>query len=159
MTSRKPAARWRGDDGGMRRYPFAALAALLLATFAACDGGGGPEPTYTLKIDGPETLAVDTETVVLTGEGFVPAGSSCPGGCEGPLPPPVFGQLGPYTLRWENAAGALSGAITLAWICNCGGSAPYWISVVPLRPGDNRIVVTQRAGGVEQRDEVLVTRR
>ena len=144
----------------MRCRPLVAIvAALVLGSFAACDGGSGPEPTYTLKIDGPEALAVDTDSITLTGEGFVPAGSSCPGGCEGPLPPPVFGNLGPYTLGWENAASLLSGAIALRWICNCGGSAPFWIAVVPLLPGDNRIVVTQRAGMVEQRDEVLVTRR
>jgi len=75
------------------------------------------------------------------------------------VPPPVFGQLGPYTLTWANAATGEKGEMRLSWICNCGGSAPYWMTNVPLAPGENRIAVMMRAGLYEQNAEVVVTRQ
>jgi hypothetical protein len=70
----------------------------------------------------------------------------------------VFGRLGSYELGWLNVASGERGSMTLSWICNCGGSAPYWITTVPLVAGPNKIEVTMRAGGFEQRDGIVVTR-
>jgi hypothetical protein len=98
------------------------------------------------------------QSVTLTGDGFLPPGSTCQAECPGPLPPPTYGRLGGYELRWLNVASGEQGSTALSWICNCGGSAPYWIATVPLLPGPNKIEVTMRAGGFEQHDEVVVTR-
>lgn len=134
-----------------------AMAWLALVAVAACAGGGDDDRGGALRITDVVVLQ-DTQSVLLQGDGFLPPGSSCPGRCEW-LGPPVFGQLGTYTLRWENTTSATSGEIGLRWICNCGGSAPFWSTLVPLVPGENRIVVTERAGATQQRAEVSVTRR
>lgn len=137
-----------------------ALLLLLLPAASGCGGGGGDDgPAYALTIDGPAQVDTSTASVLITGTGFLPPGSTCPGGCSGPLPPPVFGDLGAYTLSWANAATGGSGTMRLAWVCNCGGSAPYWLEPVPLAVGENLITVTQTAGALRQQDTVTVTRR
>lgn len=140
----------------MRR---AALALVLLPAASGCGGGGDDGPSYTLAIDGPVAVETGAASVLLSGSGFLPPGSTCPGGCSGTLPPPVFGELGAYTLTWANAATGGSGTMQLAWVCNCGGSAPYWLQTVPLAAGENLITVTQAAGSQRQQDRVTVTRR
>ena len=95
---------------------------------------------------------------MLTGTGFLPPGSTCPGDCTGLLPPPVFGQLGPHALGWRNETTGQTQILGLVWICNCGGSAPYWIASVPLASGANRITFTMTASGYEQAVTVTVTR-
>jgi len=139
------------------------LAVLLLAALgpiAGCGGGGGaPEvPAYRLDIDPPADASTPASEVMLTGHGFLPPGSQCNGDCTGLLPPPVFGQLGPYALGWRNESTGETGILRLAWICNCGGSAPYWIGRVPLAPGVNRITVTMTAGEFTQAASVDLTR-
>lgn len=137
-----------------------ALLLLLLPAASGCGGGGGDDgPAYALMIDGPAQVDTSTASVLITGTGFLPPGSTCPGGCSGTLPPPVFGDLGAYTLSWANAATGGSGTMPLAWVCNCGGSAPYWLEPVPLAVGENLITVTQTAGALRQQDTVTVTRR
>jgi len=135
---------------------------LWLATplwIAGCGGDDGSNvPAYTLRIDPPVSLTTPATEAFLTGEGFLPPGSSCSGGCSGLLPPPVFGQLGPHTLDWRNEATGETGPLNLAWICNCGGSAPYWMGRVPLARGANRITVAMTAGGYQQSDSVTITR-
>jgi len=138
----------------------AALLLLLLPAASGCGGGGGDDtPAYALAVDGPAQRETSAANVLLTGNGFLPPGSSCPGGCTGTLPPPVFGELGAYTLTWANAATGGSGTMRLAWVCNCGGSAPYWLQAVPLAVGGNAITVTQTAGSLRQQASVTVTRR
>lgn len=144
------------------RYEWNKMLASLLAVLAvalgltACGGGSGDDaaPSYSLRINNA-VVNVNQPTALLTGEGFLPPGSTCSGGCSLPLPPPVFGQLGPYTLTWANAATGEKGEMRLSWICNCGGS--YWMTSVPLAPGENRISVMMRAGPYEQNAEVVVT--
>jgi hypothetical protein len=137
-----------------------ALLLLLLPAASGCGGGGGDgSPSYALGIDGPAQRDTDAASVLLTGSGFLPPGSTCPGGCSGTLPPPVFGDLGAYTLTWTNAATGGSGSMHLAWVCNCGGSAPYWLQTVPLAVGENVITVTQTAGVLRQQATATVTRR
>jgi hypothetical protein len=126
---------------------------------AGCGGDGGSDaPAYALRIDPPASLTTTAAEAFLTGEGFLPPGSTCSGDCSGLLPPPVFGQLGPYTLVWRNEATGGTGPLNLAWICNCGGSAPYWMGRVPLAQGANRIAVTMTAGSDQQSDSVTITR-
>lgn len=127
---------------------------------AGCGGGGGGSgPQYALTIDEPQSSTTALAEILLTGEGFLPPGSTCPTpGCTGLLPPPVFGQLGSYTLGWRNEANGASGALGLSWICNCGGNAPYWIGSVPLVSGANLITVTMTAGGHTQSVSVTITR-
>jgi hypothetical protein len=126
---------------------------------AGCGGGGGSDsPDYALLIDAPAASTTSAGAIVLTGEGFLPPGSTCSGGCEGLLPPPVFGDLGPYTLTWRNDATGETGPLSLSWICNCGGNAPYWSGTVPLAPGDNLITVTMSAGEFVQSASVTITR-
>ena len=147
-------ARFRqGMQGG-------ALLLLLLLAASGCGGGGGGDgPAHALTIDGPAQVDTSTASVLITGSGFLPTGSTCPGGGSGSLPPPVFGDLGAYTLTWANAATGGSGTMQLAWVCNCGGSAPYWLQAVPLAVGENLITVTQTAGSLRQQHTVTVTRR
>lgn len=142
-----------------------AVAAVALAATSALEGcsvgggDGGPAPaSYALRIDGPDTVSTTQDFIVLVGEGFLPAGSTCPGGCEGLLPPPVFGNLGSYTLTWSNAANGQSGPILLRWICNCGGAAPSWNATIALAPGANRITVTETDRDRTQQASMLVTR-
>lgn len=138
----------------------AALLLLLLPAASGCGGGGGDDTaSYALSIDGPAQVDTTAASLVLGGNGFLPPGSTCPGGCDGPLPAPVFGQLGPYTLAWANAATGGSGVMHLAWVCNCGGSAPYWLQSVALAVGENLITVTQSAGSRHEQATVTVTRR
>lgn len=138
----------------------ALLLLLLLPAASGCGGGGGDDgPAYALAIDGPAQVDATTASALLTGTGFLPPGSTCTGGCSGTLPPPVFGDLGAYTLTWANAATGGSGTMQLAWVCNCGGSAPYWLQSVPLAMGENVIAVTQIAGSLRQQATVTVTRR
>lgn len=137
----------------------AALLLLLLPAASGCGGGGDDTPSYALSIDGPAQRDSSAASIVLGGTGFLPPGSTCPGGCDGLLPPPVFGQLGPYTLSWANSATGGSGTMQLAWVCNCGGSAPYWLQSVPLALGENRVTVTQTAGSRREQAVVTVTRR
>jgi hypothetical protein len=132
---------------------------LLLGAASGCGGGGDDTPSYALSIDAPAQTQTTAASVLLTGTGFLPTGSTCPGGCEGPLPAPVFGQLGSYTLDWSNPATGGRGSMRLAWVCNCGGSAPYWLQSVPLAMGENVITVTQVAGSQRQQASVTVTRR
>lgn len=136
-----------------------AMLLLLLPAASGCGGGGDDGPSYALEIDGPVQVDTGTASALLSGTGFLPPGSSCPGGCSGTLPPPVFGDLGAYTLTWANAATGGSGAMRLAWVCNCGGSAPYWLQSVPLAMGENLITVTQTAGALRQQATVTVIRR
>jgi hypothetical protein len=133
---------------------------LLMPGFlAGCGGGGGGDgPQYALAIDEPPSLTTAADEVALTGDGFLPPGSTCSGDCKGLLPPPVFGQLGAYTLGWRNEASGASGVLSLAWVCNCGGSAPYWIGRMPLVAGANSITVTMSAGGHTQSASVTITR-
>lgn len=138
---------------------YGAVLLLLLPAASGCGGGGDDGPSYALEIDGPAQVDTGTTSALLTGTGFLPPGSSCPGGCSGTLPPPVFGDLGAYTLTWANAATGGSGTMHLAWVCNCGGSAPYWLQPVPLAMGENLITVTQSAGALRQQATVTVIRR
>lgn len=132
------------------------LAAALLV--AGCGGGSSDGPDYAQVIDPPASSTTSADYIVLTGEGFLPPGSTCSGGCEGLLPPPVFGRLGPYTLAWCNDATGDTGQLVLSWSCNCGGNAPYWIGTVPLAPGVNVITVTMSAGDIVQYASVTITR-
>lgn len=135
------------------------LLLLLIPAASGCGGGGGDDgPAYALRIDGPLQRTATTDSVVLVGDGFLPPGSTCSGGCSGPLPAPVFGQLGDYQLAWTNAATGQSGSAHMNWVCNCGGAAPYWIQSVPLVPGDNVITFTETAGSLRQEATVTVTR-
>jgi hypothetical protein len=144
------------------RAGFVGLLLVMAAPWSlvGCGGGGGsPDaPAYALDIDPPAAASTSVSEAVLTGHGFLPPGSTCNGECAGLLPPPVFGQLGPYTLGWRNEASGESGALRLAWVCNCGGGAPYWIGRVPLAPGANRITVTMAAGGYTQAASVNLNR-
>ncbi len=125
---------------------------------AGCGGDGTPEPAYALTIDGPAERSTSQAEVLLTGTGFLPPDSTCPGGCAGLLPPPVFGTLGPHSMQWRNEATAAQRAIALNWICNCGGSAPSWMAQVPVSPGINAITVSMSAGGYQQEVTVRVRR-
>jgi hypothetical protein len=98
---------------------------------AGCGGGGGSSgPQYALAIDEPQSSTTGFAEVTLTGDGFLPPGSTCPApGCTGLLPAPVFGQLGAYTPGWRNEAN-----------------------------GANLITVTMTAGGYAQSASVTITR-
>ena len=125
----------------------------------ACGGDGRSEPEYRLSIDGGDPQTTSLPNHLLTGEGFLPPGSSCSGSCSGSIPPPVFGTLGPYELGWLNTANGSSGTMMLSWICNCGGNAPTWMASISVQTGSNPITVTMRAGGYEQQARVTVTRQ
>jgi len=141
------------------------LATMLIGTLVsglllACGGGGdgATGTSYALLIYPPESLTTTKDYISLSGEGFLPAGSRCSGWCEGLLPPPVFGELGAYTLAWTNAASSQSGRILLRWQCNCGGSAPSWMTDVPLVSGANLITIVETDATGSQQASVTVTR-
>jgi hypothetical protein len=125
---------------------------------AGCGGDGASEPAYALSIDGEAERSTLQAEVLLTGTGFLPPGSTCPSGCTGLMPPPVFGTLGPHSIEWHNEATGQRRAINLIWSCNCGGSAPSWMAQVTVAPGPNPIKVTMTAPGIEQAATVRVTR-
>jgi hypothetical protein len=133
-------------------------AALVLSGALVGCGSGGAGDVYSLRIEPPQSLTTTQTSMLLHGEGFVPAGSTCPGGCKGLLPPPVFGDLGPHTMAWSNAATGEGGPIWLRWICNCGGSAPLWMVSVPLAPGPNPITVTETDRWQSQQASITITR-
>lgn len=132
---------------------------LAFAMLLSCGGDGDDRPAYGLAIHGGEAQTTSLPEHLLTGEGFLPPGSTCRGDCSGLMPPPVFGELGPYELWWRNAATGVSGPIALRWQCNCGGGAPFWLVSIPVQPGPNPITVSMRAGGYEQKASVVVTRQ
>ncbi len=113
---------------------------------------------YSLRIDAPAAATTTQEFIILTGYGFLPAGSTCPGGCEGLLPPPVFGKLGPHTFTWSNESTGQSGSIVLTWVCNCGGNEPTWMTNVPVAQGVNRITVRLSDRDRTQQAAIAVTR-
>lgn len=134
------------------------LAAIVVATALAACGGGGDGEAYALRIDPPQSLTTTQTFIFLVGDGFLPAGSTCRGGCEGLLPPPVFGDLGQHSLRWSNADSGGGGALNLTWLCNCGGSTPRWMVNVPLVPGPNHITVTETDSQQTQQASITITR-
>jgi hypothetical protein len=158
MRASKEGEVMNGATCMMSMVRRAALLAVLLPSVSGCGGGRDEGPSYALSIDGAAQRSATTDSVVLTGNGFLPPGSTCSGECSGLLPPPVFGQLGGYQLVWTNAATGESGSTGLHWVCNCGGAAPYWIQAVPLAAGDNLITFTQTAGSLRQQAAITVTR-
>jgi hypothetical protein len=138
---------------------FAACLCITGSVFlAGCGGDGPPELDYTLTIDGPPDRSTSQSEVLLTGTAFLPPGSTCQGNCAGLMPPPVYGTLGPHSIEWYNEATGQGHAIALSWNCNCGGSAPSWMVVIPVAPGLNSITVTMTAAGQQQTAAVRVTR-
>lgn len=143
------------------RLATVAGATLVTGVLLACGGGSGGDggTSYALLIHQPDSLTTTADSIFLSGEGFLPAGSRCPGTCEGLLPPPVFGDLGAYTLAWSNAATGQSNRMLLRWQCNCGGSAPYWMTDVPLAPGANLITIVETDATGSQQAAITITRK
>lgn len=131
---------------------------------------------YVLSIDGPETQSnadpgyqnwLDSEgSWFLEGDGFLPPGTTCAQRtCTDSWGYVSSAYIGQHELTWENVTTGESGIISegrkfessLYWYCYCD-SPPHWSTYVPVTLGQNRIVVTQSAGGIIQQDEVIVTR-
>ncbi|MDT8419758.1 MAG: hypothetical protein RQ754_04950 [Desulfuromonadales bacterium] len=157
---------------------FCSLA--VAAALSGCGGSSSGEHVvngfddYRLSITGPETQSsadpdyqhwLSDEGWYLEGDGFLPPGTTClrrtcldsDGFIES-------AWIGEHELTWVNETTGASGIISqgskfessLWWACYCD-TPPQWSAWVPIVPGLNRIVVTQRAGGLVQQDAVDVT--
>ena len=127
----------------------------LVATLSAC-GGGGDSPV-ALSIDGGPAITTGLHTVILTGESFVPAGSSCPQSNEYV----IIGSLGPHEMTYSNATSHVDGPVfDQLWVCNSeSGRVMHWQSnPIELVPGPNTITVRMSGGGHQSSDTVTVTR-
>jgi hypothetical protein len=143
---------------------------------AGCGGDAGGEhvvtgQNFSLAIDGPPTVSnadaghaqqLDGEgRWALEGSGFLPDGTTC---ARRSCTPDAFGMyesahLGPHELSWRNETTGASGNIgNLSWFCYCE-RPPRWAQYAPVVLGQNRIVITQRAGAVVRQVSVLVTRQ
>jgi len=157
-----PKARRRLAVAGPKMTVVSRLAAMTASVVVSglllgCGSGGGNVPSYSLAVSPPQSLTTTKDSIVLTGDGFLPTGSSCSSGCE-LLGPPVFGNLGQYKLTWSNAANGQSGETGLTWICNCGGNAPGWIAIVPLAVGANAITITESDKQRSEQVAITITR-
>lgn len=155
------------------------LALAIVAVLAGCGGSSSSEHvvkgvTYELSIAGPEAQssaeplyldALNSEGWFLEGEGFLPPGTTCARrSCQDSLGFVSSAYIGKHVLTWENRTTGESGVISagskfessLYWYCYCD-LPPYWSTRVPVVPGLNHIVVTQKAGSLVQQDEVYMT--
>lgn len=131
------------------KKPMLLAPMVLCAALTAC---GGPADVV-LTIDASPRWA-GTRVVVLTGESFVPDGSTCPN----PGDYIRIGTLGPHTLAYSNAATGVVGPVfDDLWTCNSeDGRVMHWTSnPIDLAPGDNTITVTMTAGS--RRSSATVT--
>ncbi|MCM5569332.1 hypothetical protein M6I34_02300 [Burkholderiaceae bacterium FT117] len=148
-----------------------ALALLAMSLLAGCGGGGGErevsDPGYVLGIDGAEIQSStdpqyanwldDASRWYLSGSGFLPPGTTCGvSQCRDQFGFMSSAYLGAYEMTWRNETTGASGRIdNLSWFCWCS-NPPQWSMFVPVVPGNNLIVVTQRAGTKVQTDTVTV---
>lgn len=131
--------------------PVAALALVL----SAC--GGGDDSDVELQVDGGPALKTGQGLIILTGESFVPAGSSCPKSNEYV----IIGSLGPHTMTYNNATTRIDGPVfDTLWVCNSeGGRVMHWQSnPIDLAVGTNTITVKMTGGGRTSSQTVTVTR-
>ncbi len=141
----RSAARWS-------RMLFLSLSG---AGVAACGGGG--DPPVELTVDHGPTIAASTPHAMLTGESFVPTGSTCPASNEYIR----IGTLGPHTLGAVNETTGLSYPVfDTLWVCNSeDGRVMHWQSnPIDVVPGANRITVTMTAGTRASSASVTVVR-
>src|SRR5690349_13553753 len=98
--------------------PFTALLLAFTVTLSACGGGGGDDDSLAVAVDGGPTIDTAHSNIVLTGEGSVPPGSTCPKSNDYV----VIGSLGPHELAYRNAATHSDGPLLdILWICNSEG--------------------------------------
>lgn len=119
------------------RAAFTATA--LLASLAACGGGG--DPPVELAVDQGTSMNTGAPVVLLTGRSFVPAGSNCPPSDEYIR----IGTLGTHGLLAVNATTGLSYPVfDQLWVCNSeDGRVMHWQSnPIALAVGSNQITVT-----------------
>jgi hypothetical protein len=134
----------------------AAFATVLAATLAGCGGGGG-DPPVELAIDYGAVQTTGASYAFLTGESFVPPGSSCPASDDYIR----IGALGPHSLSAVNTTTGLSYPVfDQLWVCNSeDGRTMHWQSnPIDLAPGSNQITVTMTAGGRSSSASVTVVR-
>lgn len=126
------------------------FAVLLAAHLAGCGG----DADVALTVDSVPQLLTST-VVILTGESFVPGGSTCPN----PGDYIRIGTLGPHQLGYRNAATGVSGPVfDDLWVCNSeGGRVMHWTSnPITLAAGDNAITVTMTAGSRQSSATVTI---
>jgi hypothetical protein len=155
---------------------------ILITSLPGCGGDSGDDSgehvvtgfSYELSIDGPEIQSntdpgyqywLDSEgRWFLEGDGFLPPGTTCgQRTCTDSLGYTSSAYIGQNELTWENMTTGGSGIISegskfessLYWYCYCD-APPHWSAYIPVALGQNRIIVTQSAGGTLQQDEVLV---
>ena len=134
----------------------------LLAGLVACAAvsacGGGHDSPVELGVDASSTASTPAAVVILTGESFIPAGSSCPNTTDYIR----IGSLGPHTITARNETQALDyPGFDDLWVCNSeDGRVMHWRSnPITLALGDNRISVTMRDSQRTSSATVTVTRR
>ena len=125
--------------------------AAFLTVLAACGGGGDDSFSLTIGNDFSTTL----DKVMLTGTMSLPAGSERAGGT--PFVTTVTCQIGPYTMRWSNAANGATGAGYALW--DCPKDVPSWSAPgIPLAMGANRITVTMKDSSRTAEAAITITR-
>ncbi len=137
----------------MTRAAFAGAAASV-AVLVGCGGGDSP---VELQIDDGPVITTSLAYAQLTGESFVPPGSSCPATNDYIR----IGTLGPHTITAVNATTGFSYPVfDQLWVCNSeGGRVMHWQSnPIDLVVGANQITVTMTAGSRSSSATVTVTR-
>ena len=137
----------------MSVFSFTRFALALL--LAGCGGGDAP---VELVVDAYTTATTSAPFAVLTGESFVPAGSSCPKSGEYI----IVGSLGVHTITYRNQTLGTAGPVfDDLWVCNSeGGRVMHWRSnPIALAVGDNQISVTMSDSQRSSSATVTMTRR
>ena len=135
-----------------------AAAAAVVATWAAILAGcGGGDPPVELAIDYGPVQTTGTRYAYLTGESFVPPGSSCPATDDYIR----IGALGPHSISAVNTTTGLTYPVfDQLWVCNSeDGRTMHWQSnPIDLAPGSNQVTVTMTAGNRSSSASVTVVR-
>lgn len=115
------------------------------------------EAPVELTVDYGPVIATGTPYAVLTGESFVPPGSTCPASTEYIR----IGSLGTHSITAVNTStGQTYPVFDQLWVCNSeDGRVMHWQSnPIDLLPGTNKITVTMSAGGRNSSASVTVMR-
>ena len=149
-----------GGASSRRRAPGAALA--LSAVLAGCGyaeisiiAGNSPLSSWWVEIESPTSLPewrAATAEVVVAGNAFVPAGSTCTG---------TTGTIAPgYRIAWLNTATGQTGLAAMRLDCLQAAVLRWDAGPIPLDPGSNPIAVTASdADGHVASDTLIVWRQ
>jgi Bacterial Ig-like domain len=127
------------------------LAIISCVLLSGC-GGGGNSSAPPITITSPDLYETGQYPYILTGQSFVPPGSTCYTNQT-----IQFRDIpGRYSISWENQANGASGTAAIWNFCEPEISWAV-IQGVPLASGENQITVTLTTDDATFQDTILVT--